>query len=62
MKEYEVTLEQKVTGTMVIKAKNKAEAKEVVEELVSNFKMQHLIQDVEELACDNWDVVSINDY
>lgn len=62
MKEYEVTMKQELTGTIVIKADTKTEAKELVNELIDNDKMQHLIQDVEELSCGAWEVKSVEDY
>ena len=62
MKNYEVTLKQTVEGTLLIKADNKTEAKEVVETLIDGSKMQHLIQDVEDLECDGWEIKSIEDY
>ena len=62
MKNYAVTLKQTVEGTMLIKADNKTEAKEVVEALVDGSKMQYLIQDVEDLECDRWEIKLIEDY
>ena len=62
MKEYEVAMKQELTGIIVIKADTKTEAKELVNELIDNDKMQHLIQDVEELSCGNWEVKAVEDY
>ena len=62
MKEYEVTLKQTVEGTLVLKADNKTEAKEIVKELVDDNKIQHLIKDVEDLECDGWEIQSVEDY
>lgn len=63
MKEYEITLEQSVEGTLLVKADTKAEAKEIAKELIDDNKMQHLIRNVDEdLECDGWTVKSVEDY
>ena len=63
MKDYKVRIKQDVTASLNIKADNKAEAKEVVEELIESSKIQHLIDvDVEGLECDEWSVKSVEDY
>ena len=62
MKEYRVTMEQSVTGTLLIKADTKGEAKEVVEDLVDSNKMQYLIQDISAVDCEEWNIKSVEDY
>ena len=63
MKKYEITLKQEVEATLIFKADNKTEAKELVEELIEDNKMQHLIDvDIEGLECDEWKVKSVEEY
>lgn len=63
MKEYEVILKQEVEGTLLIKADTKAEAKVLIQELINDSKMQHLIQDVDnDLDCESWEIKSVEDY
>lgn len=63
MKNHKVTIKQDIETTLQIKADTKAEAKEVVESLIEDNKIQHLIDvDVEGLECDEWKVKAVEDY
>ena len=64
MKQYSVKLKQEVTASVVVNADNKTDAKEIVQELIEDNKMQHLIlpDDLEGIGCQDWKVDYIEEY
>ena len=71
MKEYVVKLKQEIVveGQVVIQADNKTDAKEVINDLIEDSKIQNLITDGDgdfikdnNLECDEWKITSVEDY
>ena len=69
MKSYKVTLTQKVEGELVLQADNKTDAKEIINDLIRDNKMQNLITDMdgdfinnENLECDGWEIDLVEEY
>ena len=64
MKQYSVNLKQEIKANVLINADNKTEAKEIAEELISDSKMQHLIDpdNLEEVGCEDWKVDFVDEY
>ncbi len=62
MKEYKVTIKQEVETEIKIRTNSEDEAQEVVESLISDDKIQHLIDDEEDLLeCDEWEVDNVEE-
>ena len=70
MKSYKAFLKQEKVyeGELEIQAESKAQAKEVINDLIYSCKIQHLITDEDgdfitgDLECNGWKLVSIEDY
>lgn len=69
MKSYRVALTQKVEGELVLQAENKTDAKEIINDLIADNKMQNLIMDIngdfidnENLECDAWEIELVEEY
>ena len=69
MKSYKVTLTQKVEGELVLQADNKTDAKEIINDLIRDNKIQNLITDMdgdfinnENLECDAWEIELVEEY